>query len=55
MKCMKYSRSDARGNGVYLKDVTGGGEIQSTDKKTYFEDGKYKLYCRVWLVCNIAK
>ncbi|MBR4257311.1 MAG: sporulation protein YqfD [Clostridia bacterium] len=40
---------------IQLKDVTGGGEIQSTDKKTYFEDGKYKLYCRVWLVCNIAK
>lgn len=38
-----------------LKDVSDDGEIKSTDMKKYYEDGKYKLYCRVWLVCNIAK
>lgn len=38
-----------------LKDTVGDGEIKSTDIKKYYEDGKYKLYCRVWLVCNIAK
>ena len=25
-------------------------------EKTYtVEDGKYKLYCEIWLVCNIAR
>ena len=25
-------------------------------EKTYTEeDGKYKLYCEIWLVCNIAR
>lgn len=29
-------------------------EIRSEKKKLYKENGRYKLYCEVWLVCNIA-
>ena len=31
------------------------GKIEKIAKKTYKEGGKYKLYCEVWLVCNIAE
>lgn len=40
---------------VQYKDITDGAEVKSTDIKKYHKDGKYGLYCEVWMVCNIAK
>ena len=40
---------------IQYKDITDGAEVKSTDIKKYHKDGKYRLYCEVWLICNIAK
>lgn len=37
------------------KDITEGAEVKSSEIKRYHKNGKYRLYCEVWLVCNIAK
>ena len=38
-----------------LSAVVGDGQLQSVTKKVEISDGKYKIYCEAWLVCNIAK
>ena len=37
------------------KDITKDAEVQSTDIKKYYKDGKYCLYCEIYMICNIAK
>ena len=37
------------------KDITKDAEVQSTETKKYYKDGKYCLYCEVYMICNIAK
>ena len=37
------------------KDITDGAEVKDVYTKKYYENGKYRLYCEVWLICNIAK
>ena len=56
----KISEREANGvlNKTYeaqLRDITRDGELQKAEESRYYEDGKYKLYCDVWLICNIAK
>ena len=38
-----------------LEQITADGELKDKKVSRYYENGRYKLYCEVWLITNIAK